>query len=150
MLLLGRELGWQDERLPQIIEASFLHDVGRVGVADSVLFKPGLLSDAETAELRNHPVARAEIVRPLFNEDLVLAVRHHHERWDGQGYPDGLTGEAIPELARALCIVDSYDVTSFQRPHRAALSYAECLSAIPRTAPASAPTSCCRRARKTS
>jgi len=132
MLLLGRELGWQDERLPQIIEASFLHDVGRIGVADSVLFKPGLLSAAETAELRNHPVAGAEIVRPLFSDDLVLAVRHHHERWDGHGYPDGLAGEAIPALARALCIVDSYDAMSFERPHRAALGYAECLSELER------------------
>jgi len=132
MLLLGRELGWPDERLPQIVEASFLHDVGRIGVADSVLFKPGLLSDAETEELRNHPVASAEIVRPLFSDDLVLAVRHHHERWDGDGYPDGLAGEAIPELARALCIVDSYDAMSFQRPHHAALGYAECLAELER------------------
>jgi diguanylate cyclase (GGDEF)-like protein len=130
MLLLGRELGWPDEHLPQIIEASFLHDVGRIGVADSVLFKPGRLSDAETAELRNHPVASAEIVQPLFSDDLVLAVLHHHERWDGTGYPDGLAGEAIPELARALCIVDSYDAMSFQRPHHAALGYAECLAEL--------------------
>ena len=132
MLLLGRELGWADERLPRIVEASFLHDVGRIGVADSVLFKPGRLSDEETAELRDHPVASAEIVRPLFNEDLVLAVRHHHERWDGRGYPDGLAGEAIPEAARALCIVDSYDAMSSQRPHHAALGYAECLAELER------------------
>jgi HD-GYP domain-containing protein (c-di-GMP phosphodiesterase class II) len=68
VLLLGRELDWPEEHLPQIIEASFLHDVGRTGVADSVLFKLGSLSDAETSELRNHPVAGAKIVRSLFRQ----------------------------------------------------------------------------------
>jgi diguanylate cyclase (GGDEF)-like protein len=132
MLLLGRELGWPDGRLQHITEAAFLHDVGRIGVADDVLFKPGRLSDEETAELRNHPVTSAEIVRPLFSDGLVAAVRHHHERWDGHGYPDGLAGIAIPEIARALCIVDSYDAMSFQRPHHAALSYGECLAEMQR------------------
>ena len=73
MLLLGRELGWHEERLPEITEAAFLHDVGRIGVADDVLFKPGKLSDAEMAELRHHPVVSAGIIQPLFGDDMVQA-----------------------------------------------------------------------------
>ena len=132
MLLLLRELGWPEERIPEITEAAFLHDVGRIGVADDVLFKPGRLSEAEMAELRHHPVVSAGIIRPLFGEDLVVAVRHHHERWDGDGYPDGLAAEQIPELARALCLVDSYDAMSYQRPHHTALTYAECVAELRR------------------
>ena len=130
MLLLGRELGWPAGRLQQITEAAFLHDVGRIGISDDVLYKPGRLTDEEAAELRRHPIASAEIVQPLFSQDIVRAIRHHHERWDGGGYPDGLAGESIPQIARALCIVDSYDAMSFQRQHHEALSYAECLSEL--------------------
>ena len=132
MLLLGRELGWPQNRLQQITEAAFLHDVGRIGISDDVLYKPGRLSDEEAAELRRHPIASAEIIQPLFTPEIVRAVRHHHERWDGAGYPDGLAGERIPEVARALCIVDSYDAMSFQRQHHEALSYAECLAELDR------------------
>jgi len=131
-VLLGRELGWPADRLQQITEAAFLHDVGRIGISDDVLYKPGRLSAEETADLRRHPVASAEILKPLFAADIVRAVRHHHERWDGRGYPDGLAGTDIPEVARALCIVDSYDAMSFQRPHREALSYTECLAELKR------------------
>jgi diguanylate cyclase (GGDEF)-like protein len=130
MLLLGRELGWPQSRLQQITEAAFLHDVGRIGISDDVLYKPGRLNAEEAAELRRHPIASAEIIQPLFVPDIVRAVRHHHERWDGGGYPDGLAGEGIPELARALCIVDSYDAMSFQRQHHEALSYGECLAEL--------------------
>jgi diguanylate cyclase (GGDEF)-like protein len=130
MLLLGREMCWPLNRLQQITEAAFLHDVGRIGISDDVLYKPGRLSEQEAAELRRHPIASAEIIQPLFAPDIVRAVRHHHERWDGGGYPDGLTGESIPEIARALCIVDSYDAMSFQRQHHEALSYAQCLAEL--------------------
>jgi diguanylate cyclase (GGDEF)-like protein len=130
MLLLGRELGWPLTRQQQITEAAFLHDVGRIGISDDVLYKPGRLSEEEAAELRRHPIASAEIIQPLFAADIVRAVRHHHERWDGGGYPEGLAGERIPEIARALCIVDSYDAMSFQRQHHEALSYAECLAEL--------------------
>ena len=132
MLLLGRELGWPQNRLQQITEAAFLHDVGRIGISDDVLYKPGRLSDEEAAELRRHPIASAEIIQPLFTPEIVRAVRHHHERWDGAGYPDGLAGDLIPEVARALCIVDSYDAMSFQRQHHEALSYADCLAELDR------------------
>lgn len=134
LYLLGRDLGWHDERMSEIVEAAFLHDVGRIGVADEVLFKPGRLSESEMAEVRQHPVVSAGIIQPLFGEDLTRAVRHHHERWDGKGYPDGLAGEQIPEIARALCVVDSYDAMSCQRPYRMALTYRECIAELKRCA----------------
>ena len=82
--------------------------------------------------MREHPVVSADIIRPLFPEDLVLAVRHHHERYDGDGYPDGLAGEDIPLLARAMAVVDAYDAMSCRRPYKAALTYAECLAELQR------------------
>ena len=71
-------------------------------------------------------------MRPLFDEELVAGVRHHHERFDGGGYPDGLAGEAIPLIARAMCVVDCYDAMSCQRPYRRALSYRQCLAELKR------------------
>ena len=82
--------------------------------------------------MRRHPVLSADIIRTLFTEELVLGVRHHHERWDGDGYPDGLRGEEIPEIARAMCVVDSYDAMSFQRPYRRALDAGACLDELRR------------------
>ena len=84
--------------------------------------------------MRRHPVLSADIIRTLFAEELVLGVRHHHERWDGDGYPDGLRGEAIPEIARAMCVVDSYDAMSFQRPYRRARDAGACLEELRRCA----------------
>ena len=84
--------------------------------------------------MREHPVVSADIIRPLFPRDLVLAVRHHHERYDGDGYPDGLAGEAIPPLARAMAVVDAYDAMSCRRPYKAGAH----LHGVPRGAPAAA------------
>ena len=121
--LLGRELGWPEERLEALENAAFLHDIGKIGVSDRVLLKPGPLTSEEWELVRQHPGISAEIVRPLFDEELVAGVRHHHERFDGRGYPDGLAGEEIPVVARAMCVVDCYDAMSCQRPYREALSY---------------------------
>ena len=131
MKLLGKELGWSSEAVHRIEEAAYLHDIGKIGVSDRVLLKPGRLNPQEWQQMRLHPVFSADIIRPLFPEALVEGVRHHHERYDGHGYPDGLAGE-IPELARAMCVVDSYDAMSFRRPYRQALRYAECLAELQR------------------
>ncbi len=134
MALLGRELGWPTERLDEVENVAFLHDIGKIGVSDRVLLKAGPLTSEEWELIRQHPGISAEIVRPLFPSELVAGVRHHHERFDGKGYPDGLAGEAIPPLARAMCVVDCYDAMSCQRPYRPALSYRQCLAELRRCA----------------
>ncbi len=113
---------------------AFLHDIGKIGVSDRVLLKAGPLTSEEWELMRQHPGISAEIVRPLFDEELVAGVRHHHERFDGKGYPDGLAGEAIPLIARAMCVVDCYDAMSCERPYRRALSYRQCLAELRRCA----------------
>ena len=134
MALLGRELDWPAERLDEVENVAFLHDIGKIGVSDRVLLKAGPLTSEEWELMRQHPGISAEIVRPLFDDDLVAGVRHHHERFDGKGYPDGLAGQAIPLIARAMCVVDCYDAMSCQRPYRHALSYDECLAELERCA----------------
>ncbi len=116
MALLGRELGWPAERLEEVENVAFLHDIGKIGVSDRVLLKAGPLTSEEWELIRQHPGISAEIVRPLFDEALVSGVRHHHERFDGNGYPDGLAGDEIPPLARAMCVVDCYDAMSCRAP----------------------------------
>jgi len=130
--MLGRELGWPEARLTAAENAAFLHDIGKIGVSDRVLLKAGPLTSEEWELVRQHPGISAEIVRPLFDEDLVDGVRHHHERFDGRGYPDGLAGDEIPLVARALCVVDCYDAMSCLRPYRQALSYGQCLAELSR------------------
>ena len=134
MALLGRELGWSQERLTEVENVAFLHDIGKIGVSDRVLLKAGPLTSEEWELIRQHPGISAEIVRPLFDDELVAGVRHHHERFDGGGYPDGLAGEAIPLIARAMCVVDGYDAMSCERPYRRALSYRQCLAELRRCA----------------
>jgi diguanylate cyclase (GGDEF)-like protein len=131
-VMLGRELGWQEDVLTPLEEAAYLHDIGKISISDRVLLKPGRLNQQEWDQMRQHPTVSADIIRPLFAKDLVLAVRHHHERYDGGGYPDGLSGEDIPPLARAMAVVDAYDAMSCRRPYKTALTYAECLAELQR------------------
>lgn len=132
MVLLGEELGWPTEMLRHVEEAAYLHDIGKIGVSDRVLLKPSGLNDREWDLMRQHPMFSADIIRPLFDEALVQGVRHHHERWEGGGYPDGLRGEEIPEIARAMCVADSYDAMSFRRPYRHAFTADECIGEMER------------------
>jgi len=134
MTMLGRELGWPSERLEELQNVAFLHDIGKIGVSDRVLLKAGPLTSEEWELMRQHPGISAEIVRPLFDSELVASVRHHHERFDGGGYPDGLRGAEIPPVARAMCVVDCYDAMSCRRPYRPALSYRQCLAELRRCA----------------
>jgi diguanylate cyclase (GGDEF)-like protein len=132
MVLLGQELGWPVTLLHQVEEAAYLHDIGKIGVSDRVLLKPSGLNAREWELMRQHPIFSADIIRSLFPEDLVLGVRHHHERFGGGGYPDDLAGEEIPLIARAMCVVDSYDAMSFSRPYRQGLSYPQCVAELRR------------------
>jgi diguanylate cyclase (GGDEF)-like protein len=132
--LLAEELGWSADEITALHDAALLHDAGKIGILERVLTKPGPLSAEEWELMREHPVVSAEIVRPLFADYLVAGVRHHHERYDGGGYPEGLAGEAIPVVARALCIADCYDAMSYERPYRRAFGYRECLAELRRCA----------------
>jgi len=129
-VLLARELGWRDEYLSKLHDAAYLHDIGKIAVSDRVLMKPGPLNAEEWELMRQHPAISAEIVAPLFEPELVAGVRHHHERFDGGGYPDGLVGKAIPETALALCVADCYDAMSSDRPYRQALDFEQCLDQL--------------------
>ena len=109
---------------PQIEFGFLLHDVGKVAVPDAILFKPGPLSTEERALIVKHPEIGSEILRHIdFLDDAKLVVRHHHERWDGAGYPDGLVGEAIPVQARVFAVADALDALTTDRPYRAAAPF---------------------------
>jgi ribonuclease P protein subunit RPR2 len=116
------------------VEFGFLlHDVGKVAVPDAVLFKPGALTDEERGMISRHPEIGSEILRDVdFLGDAKLVVRHHHERWDGQGYPDGLGGEDIPAAARVFAVADALDALTTDRPYRAAVDWNEARMEIER------------------
>jgi len=109
-----------------IAEAGLLHDLGKIGVPEHILRKQGPLTDEESIAMRRHPLTGAQIVAPLeFFADAALIVRHHHERHDGSGYPDGLKGDGIPVGARIVAIADVYDALTSERPYRRKLARAE-------------------------
>ncbi len=121
---LARAAGLEVADSPQIEFGFLLHDVGKVGVPDAILFKSSALTDEEYALVRRHPIIGSEILRAVdFLGEGKLVVRHHHERWDGQGYPDGLAGEAIPLAARVFAVADALDALTTDRPYRPSSSY---------------------------
>ncbi len=123
---LGQHLGLEDRDLTALDRGGVLHDIGKVGIPDSVLFKKGPLSVAEWEIMKQHPVIGEAVVAPLRTLQMVRPIiRHHHERWDGSGYPDGLAGEAIPLTARVLQVVDAYDALRTQRPYKKALTHTQ-------------------------
>jgi HD-GYP domain-containing protein (c-di-GMP phosphodiesterase class II) len=108
--------------------AGLLHDVGKVGLERSILHKPGKLTDAEWAQVREHPALSAHIIGAVSRfAPYVAGARHHHERFDGAGYPDGLAGAAIPLDARILAVADAYDAMTSDRSYRPALSHDEAI-----------------------
>jgi putative two-component system response regulator len=122
---LGKRLGLNDAQLVALRRGGILHDVGKIAVPDSVLLKPGPLNPAERALMESHPVIGEQLCRGLrLLDDVCPIVRHHHERYDGSGYPDGLSGDRIPLLAQILSVVDTYDAVTTDRPYRAAASVA--------------------------
>lgn len=122
---LGRRLALPDEDMAALHRGAFLHDIGKIAIPDAVLFKPGPLSHAEAAIMRTHPIVGDRLCGDL----RVLArvrpiVRHHHERLDGSGYPDGLEGASVPLLAQIVAIVDVFDALVTDRPYRQAMPVA--------------------------
>lgn len=126
---LGEWIALPEEQLKALRRAGIVHDVGKVAVPDSVLLKRGPLSEAEWTIMREHPVVGERICMPLKSFRLVLPIiRHHHEKFDGSGYPDGLRGEEIPLTARVLQFADIYDALTTERPYKAALPPSQALN----------------------
>jgi putative two-component system response regulator len=120
---LAHELGWDEAHMEALEYGAILHDIGKISVRESVLRKPGSLSEEEWQEMRRHPLVGARMIEGIpFLAPAVPIIRHHHERWDGSGYPYGLQGEEIPEAARLLAVADALDAITSDRPYRAAES----------------------------
>jgi putative nucleotidyltransferase with HDIG domain len=116
---------------PEVEFGFLLHDIGKVAVPDAILFKPGPLTPEERALMIKHPQIGSEILRHIdFLDDAKVVVLHHHERWDGQCYPDGLAGEEIPLQARVFAVADTLDALTTDRPYRPACGWAEARQAI--------------------
>ena len=137
-MLAGRvceRLGLSERETRVIERAALLHDVGKLAIPAEILDKPGALDDDEWAVVRRHPVFGEAVVRALAHDDEVQTlVRHHHERWDGTGYPDGLAGEAIPLGSRVIAACDTYDAIVSPRPYRRARGVLPALGEIARVA----------------
>ncbi|WP_281744325.1 HD-GYP domain-containing protein [Thermanaerovibrio acidaminovorans] len=128
---IGRAAGLEGPRLETLSTAALLHDVGKVKVPEGVLLKGGVLNDHEKAMIQRHPVHSAEILSSEgFDPEVVEAVRHHHERFDGRGYPDGLSGNRIPLLSRIIALADSFDAMTSHRPYRRAMGVSQPLGEI--------------------
>lgn len=125
---LGERLGLGEEELGALRLGGYLHDLGKIAVPDGVLLKPGRLNAEEWRAIREHPVVGDRLATPMHTLALVRPIiRHHHERVDGKGYPDKLTGSEIPFLARIMTVADVYDALRTQRPYKPALEEAEAL-----------------------
>ena len=135
-LRLGDALAQSPEALQHLRWGAYLHDIGKVAVGDDVLRKPGALTGAERQLMQRHVVVGDDMLRDemFVPREVRAVVRHHHERWDGAGYPDGLAGESIPLLARIFSVVDVYDALVSERPYKSAWSPAAALAELQRCA----------------
>jgi putative nucleotidyltransferase with HDIG domain len=130
-LLLAQELGMPEGDLRAVEVGAVIHDIGKIGIADQILMKPGRLTDEEFAVMRQHPEISSYIVSELELPPIVKQmVRSHHERFDGTGYPDALTGEEIPLAARILAVADALDAMTSDRSYRSALPLADAVREI--------------------
>ncbi|WP_161883475.1 PAS domain S-box protein [Deinococcus alpinitundrae] len=128
---LCRQLGIPSEQLVHVRRGALLHDIGKMGIRDAVLLKPGPLTDEEWVEMRKHPGHAVELLSPIkFLRPALDIPQYHHEKWDGSGYPLGLSGKDIPLTARAFAVVDVYDALTSDRPYRAAWSWERALEHI--------------------
>ncbi len=128
---IGEALGLDPGSLEALRRGGVLHDVGKIGIPDAILFKPGPLTPGEWTVMREHPVIGERICQPLkFMQAVLPIIRHHHERWDGSGYPDGLAGPAIPLTARILQVADVFDALTTVRPYHQPLTPAGAIEII--------------------
>lgn len=144
MRLIGKKMGLDDETLDIVYTGGLLHDIGKIGIEDGILLKPSRLSKEEYEVIKSHPVRGEALLRKLYAEaakedesriqPILVIARHHHERYDGKGYPDQLAGEAIPLLARVATVADSFDAMTSSRAYRKGLSYSKACDEIFRNA----------------
>ena len=128
---LGEAAGLGDAEIKALVRAGVVHDVGKIAVPDSILLKPTRLTDDEWLVMRQHPLTGEEICRPIKSFRLVLPIiRHHHEKQDGTGYPDGLRGDQVPMTARVLQVVDVFDALTTERPYKAAKATPEAMAIL--------------------
>jgi putative two-component system response regulator len=128
---LGEALGLDPDMVRALRLGGYLHDLGKIAVPDGILLKPGPLDPMEQERIRAHPGAGSDLVLGLRSMELVRPImRHHHEKWDGSGYPDGLKGAAIPLGARIISVVDVFDALHTERPYKAALPRSEAVSLL--------------------
>ena len=134
-LAIAHELGFSEEECHLIFNSALLHDIGKIGIRDSILLKPRQLTEEEFAVIRRHPAFGNAILGPLkFLGKVAELVKHHHERWDGSGYPGGLSGEEIPRASRVISVADAYDAMTSSRPYRDAMSHEEAIAELGREA----------------
>jgi putative two-component system response regulator len=128
---LGARLGLPDVALDALYRGGIIHDIGKIGIPDAILLKPGPLDGMETERMRSHVIIGENIVRPLRSASSLLPIiRHHHERFDGSGYPDGLRAREIPRLARIVSVCDAFDALVNDRPYRSRLQIDQALAVL--------------------
>jgi putative nucleotidyltransferase with HDIG domain len=130
---IARKLGCSQEELRRLEASGPLHDIGKIGIDDHILKKPDKLTDEEFERIKTHPMIGVNIVTPLgLDEEELAIIRNHHERWDGMGYPDGISGNRIPRLARILSVADAFDAMNSNRAYRNALPFESCMKELRR------------------
>jgi cyclic di-GMP phosphodiesterase len=128
---MGMRLGLPDEALDALYRGGIIHDIGKIGVSEAILLKGGPLNVVEQRSMQAHPEIGANIIAPLHTgSSLQPIIRHHHERFDGSGYPDGLRGDQIPLLARIISICDAFDALINDRPYRAGVSVSQAVATL--------------------
>lgn len=132
---IGQALGLPEADMERLRLASVLHDVGKIGIRDSILLKPGPLDDEEFREIKKHTLYGEEVLKFIkYFREIIPGVRHHHERFDGRGYPDGLKGEEIDPIARIIAVADAFDAMTSDRPYRKGLGREAAFAEIRRNA----------------
>ncbi len=125
-MLIGSKMGLGENELSLLVFSAVLHDVGKLGISQQILLKKGKLTKEEFAVMKRHPIEGKKIVAPI-NEEAAKIIRHHHEKWNGKGYPDGLKGEEIPLLSRIITVADVFDALTTDRPYRKAYTTGKAL-----------------------
>lgn len=130
-VMIGQRMGLNAEALEELRVGTILHDIGKIGVPDSILNKPGRLTDEEFVIMKTHPVIGYEICSPLgLSEGVLMIIRNHHEKLDGTGYPDGLKGGELPLSLRIVCVADAFDAMSSRRPYRDVMAMSRVLGEL--------------------